>query len=373
MRVVEPALIFTCLSHIACVVAQGFPVPTNISSAQALEFQNEVVQLAQSSNGQAELASDVVNAAGFSSGMVTNFTVIGDLLAVIDSLNLGPVKFQPGWNNISNQFTQLLTLFKKSASLTASIADQMDTTVLPFVLSTDVPNSFKVPALQVFIANITTVASPLSSAISSAFNTWNDNLTSFSNSFASFAAEADPARDTSLILTQLQSLALLTQDLNNFTASTHTLAVATGTNPVVGAGNRMVPTFYSQVTIGAAILAEILPSSSFSLISQYQNLGLKILGLQGMIQSLRNELSLISSARGFINSTATFNRDAFSNHIGFASATGSFALSEINNLIAFLQLGGPQPTVLQVFLTEGTTIYSSVASALNNYAQLLVF
>ncbi|KAI0263555.1 hypothetical protein BC834DRAFT_886268 [Gloeopeniophorella convolvens] len=344
---------------------------------------------------QAELATDAMNAAAFSSGIISNSTVISDLLEVIDSLDLVSTKFQPGWDTIANEYTQTLTLLQSFASLIASTADQMQSFVLPFVLSTDTPATFKVASLQSFLANQTAVVSISSSALESAFDSWNNDITAFSTMFNNFAATQNPSGDTQQILEEIQSLSLLMTQVNSFATSTQALAAATGTNPLVMFGNLIFPTFYSEATIEAAAIAEILSLNDLALITQYQGLLIQILAAEATIQDLRDDLSVVSAARGFISSTATFNRDSIANQIEMLSSTYVSGLrQDTDSLILFLQeddapqVGirlvycnsiilinsehpGIKPTILQVFVAQGTTIYSSLASALGSFAQMI--
>ncbi|KAI0263537.1 hypothetical protein BC834DRAFT_300818 [Gloeopeniophorella convolvens] len=327
--------------HSVPALAQGFTVPSSVTPAVQFQFQASVANLARSAAGGAILSTDIQNAAALSLGMVSNFTIIGDLLVVIDSLGLGPTKFTPAWNSLANQYNQTLILLKNVTDVVSLFAGEFDASFLPFVVESGISNEVKVPAMQVVLENQISQITPLISALNTELDSFTRNLSDFTNAFASFAASVDPVQDTPAILDLLGLSMILQQELNSFRQSMSSLGSVTGTDPFVSQGYLMFPFFNANVSIGAGIAAGILNSGISILVTEIGFAFTDTLNVQAQIQALRDDLSLISAARGFVNRTAGFDLGLFSNQVSFVQEIWTQGVEvDTNNIIMSLQSNG---------------------------------
>ncbi|KAI0259617.1 hypothetical protein BC834DRAFT_607639 [Gloeopeniophorella convolvens] len=217
MRLIE--LFLPSFSLLALVVAQAFPVPSPNPPALMFAFQAEVVQLAQIEPLQDDLVADLNNAAALDIGMVSNFTEIGELLSVIDSLDLGPTKFAPTWNALGGQYELFLTTFQGFTSLMAKFAKLFGTSVLPLVVQPGISNSVKAATLQSLLVNESAVLSPAALGLGREFSELVGNLSDFSIAFGTFSETVDPMRDTQQILDLLQQISTLEEELDSIRES----------------------------------------------------------------------------------------------------------------------------------------------------------
>ncbi|KAK6971978.1 hypothetical protein R3P38DRAFT_2813057 [Favolaschia claudopus] len=97
--------------------------------------------------------------------------------------------------------------------------------------------------------------------------------------------------------------------------------------------------------------------------------------LQGEVQSLREEISLINATQAALDRTATQDIPALQNHIGLIQTVWDDLVAESTNLIGWLQNGANDaaiPAALQVWLSKGKTLYSTWRDAFTQYAELVV-
>ncbi|KAI0259464.1 hypothetical protein BC834DRAFT_974268 [Gloeopeniophorella convolvens] len=374
------------------VNAQAFPVPT-LTPAQVTAAQIALVQQAQTPESQDKLAADVAAAAAVAAGIAQNFTNIGTELLTIDNKDLQPAKFFPTWQIFRNTYDELLQDAKNLASSVSGYADEFNQGVLNIVSNPDIPSSSKLTVLNTFIAKSTTFQNS-SSILAVQFNELASNITEFTGSFANFAANRS-ASDNQQIDSLLAQIGQLQKEVADIEVSMLALGAAMGATLLgSAAGLVFFPEAAPFIVIGAAIAEGILAATEIGLATTYAIDQNKISGLQGDVQSLRNDINLINATQSALNSTATKDIPTLTAHLGLFTGVWQDVASDCTKLVGWLQDGASfvvsqpsfhvyqdeihtevlklnsqdLPDILAVYLNQSTTIYDTMSAALTQYA-----
>ncbi|KAJ6531090.1 hypothetical protein B0H19DRAFT_1082065 [Mycena capillaripes] len=363
--------------------AQAFPVPS-LTPQQVTGAQIAMVQMAQTPENQDRLAADVAAAAAAAAGISNNFTLIGTQLQTIDNENLQPQKFFPTWQtfrdvSISRAFTAILSLTASSCRHTT--------------------NYFKTPRTLLAGSQATPTQSTTfqtsSSALAVKFNELSSNITEFTGNFANFAANRS-ASDNTQIDNLLEQIASLEKEINDIEISMIALGIGMGATligtaaglvffpeaaPFILARNSLIGAAIAEgILIGTEIVGGPLRTVFCTELTKRPRVWLqptlnKLGGLQGQVQTLRTEISLINSTQAALNRTATQDVPALTSHLALFTGVWQDVASDCTKLIGWLNLGAnntDMPDVLAVFLNQSTTIYNTMSVALTQYATQVV-
>ncbi|KAI0059152.1 hypothetical protein BV25DRAFT_1918627 [Artomyces pyxidatus] len=356
-------------SLVLSVRAQSFTVPP-ISPAQAQAAQVTMQRLAENSTNQDALAADVAKAAAVAAGITQNFTNIGTKLQTIDNENLQDQKFFPTWQGFRNQYISLLQSAKNQASAIAGYADEFNEGILVIVNDEDISTASKVAAIESFIAKSTSFQNA-SSALAIQFGVLASNLTEFTGTFANFAHNRSVA-DNNTITNLLKEIGQLQEEISDIEISMVALGFGMGATLLgSAAGLVFFPEFAPAILIGAAIIEGILAGAEIGLATAYAVDENKLGTMQGEVEALRADLSLIDAVQTSLNSTATNDIPTLTAHLSLFTGVWQDVASDCTKLIGWLQDGAADadmPDILVVWLDQASTIYNTMSTALTQYA-----
>ncbi|KAJ6531089.1 hypothetical protein B0H19DRAFT_1273320 [Mycena capillaripes] len=362
--------------------ALRFPVPA-LSAPEITSAQIAMVQMAQTPMIQQKLSADVAAAARVAVGITQNFTNIGNLLQQIDNQNLQTAKFFPTWQSYSQIYDALLEEARTLAGSIANYADVFNEEVLVLVSDDSLPTILKLAVLQSFV-NESTSFQNASSSLAVQFSELTSNITEFTGNFSHFAVNrtaADNQQIDNLMkeMGELMSEIKDIQDSASIESPSMMLMIALGA--AMGAtllgsaiGLAFFPFAAPFIVIGAAVVEGLVAASEIGLATTIAIDENMVASLQGEVQILRNELSLINATQAELSRTASRDIPALTAQIGLFTAVWEDIASDCEKLIGWLNLSEPavdMPDVLAVYLNQSTTIYSTMGNALAQYAALV--
>ncbi|KAE9394526.1 hypothetical protein BT96DRAFT_1022490 [Gymnopus androsaceus JB14] len=302
----------------------------------------------------------------------TSFQSIGVQLLFIDSENLDTQKFAPTWNELEQQWTNILWGSRTTASNTLAVAycTEFVTVIKPFIanLLGPAPPTTSVEVLQQYIAEAQSLETT-AQATAESFTLLQGNLTTFVATFQKFATKQQ-AQD----ITEIDQF----MDIKSLNTQIDTL-----NNEIAGVGAALGATIFIDVAVlglfpeaaplivGFGVLAVAGEAIAFGILETELNNDYKqMTSDQSQISNLQANLQAISQANSTLasikNQTATLTTQ-----LGAFDAIWNAVVNDATQVISFLNMASNQTTIPLIFwatINNADCYYQAMATALNNYA-----
>ncbi|KAJ3786698.1 hypothetical protein GGU10DRAFT_433646 [Lentinula aff. detonsa] len=306
---------------------------------------------------QNDIQSTTVNTIAIQS----DFQNIASELSFIDNQNLVPSapKFEPQWQELSQQWTNVLWASRTAASNIVAVCTEFTAVIMPA------------------IANITDGEIPIHEAveilndffISDGFTSLIGALTNFTESFTGYAGKLTES-DEQMIQELQTEITALTANIKQLQIEMGAVGAALGAAVFVDVGLLYVFPEFSPVIIGAGLAAVGGSAIGFGLLeteleSDYSQRSSD----QNQIDALQEQLATIAQVNATLDSVKS-QVDTMSGQLNVSTVIWNAVTSDIQQTIKFLQMGeGNVPLILwNTVNTTGSCYYGPISSAMNNYA-----
>ncbi|KAJ3798580.1 hypothetical protein GGU11DRAFT_865127 [Lentinula aff. detonsa] len=277
---------------------------------------------------QNDIQSTTVNAIAIQS----DFQNIASELSFIDNQNLVPSapKFEPQWQELSQQWTNVLWASRTAASNIVAVCTEFTAVIMPAIAKT-------VSILKDFLGEVEAQHQG-SQSIPDGFTSLIGALTNFTESFTGYAGKLTESDEQTIQELQTEITAL-TANIKQLQIEMGAVGAGLGASVFVDAGLLYVFPEFSPVIIGAGLAAVGGSAIGFGLLeteleSDYSQRSSD----QNQIDALQEQLATIAQVNATLDSVKS-QVDTMSGQLNVSTVIWNAVTSDIQQTINFLQTG----------------------------------
>ncbi|KAJ3723598.1 hypothetical protein DFJ43DRAFT_1041925 [Lentinula guzmanii] len=273
----------------------------------------------------------------------SDFQNIASELSFIDNQNLVPSapKFEPQWQELSQQWTNVLWASRTAASNIVAVCTEFTAVIMPAIANItdgEIPIHEAVEILNDFLSEVEDQHQG-SQSISDGFTSLIGALTNFTESFTGYAGKLTES-DEQTIQEELQTeITALTANIKQLQIEMGAVGAALGASVFVDAGLLYVFPEFSPVIVGAGLAAVGGSAIGFGLLeteleSDYSQRSSD----QNQIDTLQEQLATIAQVNATLDSVKS-QVDTMSGQLNVSTVIWNAVTSDIQQTINFLQTG----------------------------------